>query len=315
MLSFKESETNKEIAIFTDNNKTKFLYLSDDINQKKIMPDNYNPLHYITIDEIRAKKKYISQDEIKEIISHLANLEPPDKTSNNYDKIDLYHKLLNIIFDRIGKTITIKNNTFEYIPQVVNGREIIYISGASGSGKSYFTSQYMKKYHKITNNDVILFTNVKQDYDYDNLFNFSYVKRINIYDNSLKTSPMTTDELINKLIIFDDVDNVDNLTQKTIDNLKKLILEEGRHTNTSCIITSHVTSNYAKTRTLISELHGFVCYPNYNSRYHLQRFLKIYISLDNDQINRIFNLKSRWVFISLKVPRFVLCENQCYILN
>lgn len=308
MLSFTESKTSRPIAIITGLKEKKILYISDKNDDKINIPKNYNPLDYITIDEIRDKKKYMQQDIIYYILECLKTLTEPRQP----ELYDIYNDLINLILSRLGKVIKINDGIFEYLPNIDKEREIIYISGASGSGKSYWAAQYMQKYHKITNNDVYLFTNITND----EKFNMGYVHKIDIYDKSIISDPLTTEEMADKLVIFDDTDVLKNKdSQKAIDATKTLILQEGRHTKTSCLITSHLTSNYAKTRTIISELNGFVCYPQYNSHYHLTRFLKIYVGLTPTQIERLFKLNSRWVFISLHVPRFILSEKECYILN
>lgn len=314
MLSFKDNKNNTSpIAIkkYDDDDKNKkILYISNDINERPDMPDNFNPLDYISVDEIRQTKKYLNTLEVRNIIEHLKKLDEP----KDNELMKIYNDSLDIIFSRLGKVIKINDHShFEYIPDITTEREIIYISGASGSGKSHFAAQYMKKYHSLTNNDVILFSNVDNDTLFNNL---DYVHKMNLNDVSIYNDPIKLDELSNKLIIFDDAEQLKSkIIQKAIDDLKTLILEQGRHKNISFIITSHLTSNYAKTRTIISELNIFVCFPHSNSRYHITRFLKVYVGLSKEEINRIFKLNTRWVLVHLKTPRFILAEKECFILN
>ena len=64
------------------------------------------------------------------------------------------NKIISIADDEVNEEIqhyeVIKNTgskKFELLPPN-EGRVVIYICGASGSGKSYWTAEYLKKYHK-----------------------------------------------------------------------------------------------------------------------------------------------------------------------
>ena len=50
------------------------------------------------------------------------------------------------------------------IPNVSKERQVLYVSEQSGSGKSYFIMEYVKKYQKLfPKNDVILFSGLDED--------------------------------------------------------------------------------------------------------------------------------------------------------
>ena len=53
---------------------------------------------------------------------------------------------------------------FQLIPNTKRERDILYIVGSSGSGKSWFTAQYCKEYmRKFPKNDIYMVSNVSDD--------------------------------------------------------------------------------------------------------------------------------------------------------
>ena len=74
------------------------------------------------------------------------------------------NKVISIADDEVNdeiKTYEVIKNTsgkkYELLPPN-DGRSVIYICGASGSGKSYWTAEYLKKYHKkYKSNKICLF--------------------------------------------------------------------------------------------------------------------------------------------------------------
>jgi predicted ATP-dependent serine protease len=76
---------------------------------------------------------------------------------------------LNTKLDEIDETdfkrLRIPNNgVFQLLPDKTASRQIIYITGASGIGKSTFTRKFVKEYKKIwKDRDVYLFSALKED--------------------------------------------------------------------------------------------------------------------------------------------------------
>ena len=58
-----------------------------------------------------------------------------------------------------------------------NTRQILYVSGASGSGKSYYASSYIKEYVKMfPKNDVFVVSSVDKDKQLDSIKNVKELK-------------------------------------------------------------------------------------------------------------------------------------------
>jgi hypothetical protein len=93
-------------------------------------------------------------------------------------------------------------------------------------------------------------------------------------------------------------------------------MEVGRKLNCNMIITNHlVIPNEKKfARTLLNEINMISLFPKSGSSQQIKYALKTYWGMNNKQIDKILDLKSRWVIISKTYPQYVLYENGCFIL-
>ena len=112
---------------------------------------NYNELLETEFFQgLNRKEKAIKLEQVKEMLEGGFM-----KKSKNHVKKEMEH------------TILIKNGTVELIPNP-DKREILYICGPSGVGKSYFTNSYAEKYHKLyPDNKVYLFSKKNEDENFD----------------------------------------------------------------------------------------------------------------------------------------------------
>ena len=200
---------------------------------------------------------------------------------------------------------------FYHMPNIKNSRDCLYISGCSGSGKSHYAKTYIECYKKIfPKRKIFLFSKLKEDPTIDT------VKPIRIkLDNELLADPITPEELQNSLCVFDDFDALrDGKLKNEIYGLIDEILFDGRHFNIHCIITSHMITNYKKTRNILSEVNSITLFPQSISFKNANYLLRNYLGLKQKQIDIILNLPSRWVTVFIRYPKFVLFQNGCYFL-
>ena len=81
------------------------------------------------------------------------------------------------------------NEKMEVIPNKKQARQIIYVTGKSGSGKSYFASQYIQKYVKMyPDNGVFLFSAVGDDKCLDEI---KKLKRIDISNEKFLSAELS----------------------------------------------------------------------------------------------------------------------------
>ena len=192
-------------------------------------------------------------------------------------------------------------------------RDVLYIGGPSGSGKSYLTSIYLKNFRKVfPKHKIYLFSRVEDDEVLDKI---PGLQRIMINDELLE-SPIDISELNKSCCIFDDVDTIPNTDlRKNIQQLRDDILECGRHNDIYCISTTHVLTNFGSTRVALSEATHIGFFPKSGSTYHIIRMLKVYCGLSQKQIKTVMALPSRWVMLCRKYPQYVLYDNGCYLLS
>lgn len=210
-----------------------------------------------------------------------------------------------------------KGNEGAIIKPIVNvkgDRDIIYIAGCSGSGKSHLASLYIQSYHKLFRHNKIYVVSCA-NYKDDPAFNSLKMKQIdiatlpiNIHDEKYK----------NSLFLFDDIESYGNTEQqKNVYKLVEQIAQNGRKLGIYLIVTSHLINpnNKSYGRVIMNELHNLCIFPHGASKHQIKYALKQYMGLDAAKINRICNTDSRYVIVSKTYPNYVLEEKQAYMAN
>jgi hypothetical protein len=294
------------IAIIKGNDQNKILYITDEENDciKDIDIENDDIDFY----NHKGNKKINKQISIQKLRHYIKNNAEPfeEELKENY----LYNK--NNLLNKCKFEINLNDgSSIEMLPPL-NASQRFVIAGMTGSGKSTQVREYVKKYHKMyPDNKIFLFSQHEKDPIYDSI---KYFVRVKI-DEDLIEDPITLEELKNSLVIMDDVDNIQN--KKLSESLIKLINDincNGRHHNISCIVTLHILMNYQKTKSLLSDISGALLFLT-GSKYAINRYLKFYAGLDAQQIKKITSLKSRWFYISLTVPQYIISEYNAFIIK
>lgn len=209
------------------------------------------------------------------------------------------------------KNIRLKEGKFSHIPNTDQERDILYITGPSGSGKSWYANTYIKNYKKAhPKNNIYMFSPVIEDESIS-----SDIKRVKL-DNRMVTDPLKIGELAESLVIFDDVDVIkDKKLRDAVYALLNEVLEVGRHIKVSCIITNHLPTNGKETRRMLNEAHSITYFPAAGSKVQLNRLLEQYIGMDKKDIKKAKQSGSRWVTVFKNYPQFVMTENEMYLLS
>jgi hypothetical protein len=79
-------------------------------------------------------------------------------------------------------------------------------------------------------------------------------------------------------------------------------------------VSSHVLSNYSQTKLILLESHRVVVFMN-NYNLKMKVFLETYCNLDKNVINKLKNVKSRWICINKSYPISWISEKQMEIVN
>lgn len=241
----------------------------------------------------------------------------PDKTFNDIeifvcDKEDSQN--INI-FQEIK--ISEDNEIMQHMPyqdiSKGNTRQILYVSGASGSGKSFYTSNYMREYNKkFPKNKIYIISSLTEDKKLDEIKN---TKRLKL-DEKFYNTPMSINDFKDCLVVYDDTEMISNpLIQEKITNIKNLILTTGRHTNTFFIMTSHDTNAGHKSKLVLLESHCITLFLNTMGNRALKYVLETSFGFDKKQIDKIKSVDSRWITIFRTVPITIMYEKGIFSFN
>jgi hypothetical protein len=205
------------------------------------------------------------------------------------------------------------NLRFQPIPDKGTERSIRYVTGASGSGKSYYTKMYADEYKRMyPKREVYLISSIKEDSSIDKIKDLHRIK----LEGEFLTEDLTAEDFKDSLIIFDDTDCLINKVIKNkVDGILNSVLETGRHFNVEVIYTSHLACNGRDTRRILNECKSVTIFPSGLGGKAMKYLLDNYFGLDKEQIKKIKNLNSRWVTIQKGFPMVVLSDKECFLLN
>jgi hypothetical protein len=190
-------------------------------------------------------------------------------------------------------------------------REVWYIAGQSGSGKSYIARSLASYYKKLfPEREVYLVSKLEEDATLDAL---KFLKRLNI--QSFVDDYPDLDEFKDCMVIMDDYDTLTGDADKVIHKLIDDIAIMGRHSNTSMLCLSHFLTNYKKTRLLLTEATHLVVYPQSTSFHALRYLLKNQVGIDEDDLKRYRKLGSRWLCFIKGFPTMMVSQKNAEILH
>jgi len=249
------------------------------------------PICIVKTTEPQSKKKQNTP-----IIS--VNAKKSDEIANPFDKLSLREK---------------ENQFFQIIPNPETERQILYVTGAGGSGKSYFTRMYCMEFSKLfPKRPIYLFSSITSD---DSIDAIKGLKRVKLDDEFLAES-FVIEDFKDCLVIFDDTDVIpDKKMRAKVNIILGIVLQTGRHTNTYCIYTSHLACNGNETKQILNEAHSVTFFPATAGGRTLKYLCDSYLGLDKDEIRHIKNLPSRWITIMKTYPKVIVSEKDIFLLN
>ena len=204
------------------------------------------------------------------------------------------------------------DETLQLVPNNKVERQCVYICGQSGSGKSYFTSNYVKQYKKqFPNRNIFVISSIEKDTSIDIL----KPKRINVLHEDFLIDELTSEDFKDSLVIFDDVDVFPTKIKKKVMTIVNNILIVGRHSNTSICYTTHSATNGAETKLLLSEAHVITVFPRTTGSRALKYLLDSYLGMDKRQIEKTKKMKSRAVSVIRGYPQVVMGEREAFLMH
>lgn len=284
---------------------TNKLVFDDSINMNKV--EDYTAMIY----DIKYKDKYKKESETKILDTEFKYV----RLAYDFDKVNLMGSFKLSSTQRMMPLPYISGPSDEE-------RDVMFIVGSSGCGKSYYTNFQAKLYKFLTGNKIFYLTtnNVEKDRSLDkHLYTF-----LDVYDfldyfsesENLKSFTANSPEFDNSLIIFDDIDAIEGKkNQKILFDVLNVFLTNKRKNNISIIFISHQGSDYRKTSLIIKEMNKYVLYPSSQTA-KADIVLNDKLKLTTSQIKRIVDddyKDSKFVSIDIK-RRLITTANTSYFL-
>jgi hypothetical protein len=251
----------------------------------------------------------MNYENIGKVIAKVIN-----KNDKKKDKIISISDKTDDLDNPLNKIVLTKSfETIQQIPNKQQERQILYITGASGSGKSYYTQLYCSEYKKMyPKNEIYLFSSINEDSSIDKI---KGLQRFILDDNFIREN-IEAEDFKDSMVIFDDTDVISNKVLKLkINSLLNALLETGRHYNTSVIYTSHIATAGIDTKRILNEAHSITIFPSSLGGRSLKYLLDNYLGFDKEQIKKVKKLDSRWTTICKTYPMVVLSEKEAYLLK
>ena len=215
--------------------------------------------------------------------------------------------------DGVNELKTKGDFTIQHIPDKNTERSVLYITGQSGSGKSFYTKNYIEQYRKMfPKNEVFMISSLADDPTLDKL---KFMKRIKIKEQPFLNSELETGDFAESLCIFDDCDVISNKEIKgKVFRLLNAFLETGRHFGISVIYTSHNATMGLDTKRILNECHSITLFPRNLGGKTSKYLLDGYVGLDKAQIKKLKSVNSRWVTILKTYPQVCLSEKEAWVI-
>ena len=200
-------------------------------------------------------------------------------------------------------------------------RNIYYIAGASGSGKSYVAKSICENYHKLYPDRFIYIVSAL---DEDETLDSMKVNKKKIQRLDYKTfvdDPPDINSVSDCMFVFDDVDTIgDKEGGLGIHKMINDIAIMGRahkagQGNISMMFLTHHITNYKKSKLILNESDYYILYPQNTSNHQLYYLLKTYMGFERDDIKKLKKLPSRWVCFHKNSPQFMMWETGLEILH
>lgn len=274
-----------------------------------------------TVDAVRYMKElsFLKPAErvrvMKEITDAVAADTAPEAflSATGDDRVNALYRRVKTATNEDTSIVLPDDSSFQPIPDPdPKVRQIWYVAGISGSGKSYFARGIAENYKKLfPEREVYLISKLQEDETLDKM-KIGKPKRISL--ESLVEDYPSIDEFKDCLVIFDDYDTLtapyDKVVLKLIDDLAIM----GRHTGTSMLCLSHYLTNYKKTRLILGEAHFIVLYPMATSFKAMRYVCEHHCGLTKDEVTALKKL-GRWVCIHKVYPQYLISQHTARLLN
>ena len=308
MLTFKKDK-NRPLAVLTDEKGKQTEVFIKDTFDKKLPPeiDTTPEMKQKIFSEFLDLQKKLGSDDLKIL----------QKAYKDETEIEA-PKLRNILKD--GKQFvqdSLKyylsfDSSIDVLPKFTEDAYAVYLSGASGAGKSYLISQLVSKHLPSRDSGVFYIGPFADDVSFKAIAKHIIPVDLDQFEKSERRSIEIEDFPEGSVLIFDDIESLPN--SKQVEALRDRILSVFRHHKFKLYCVSHVGMSGNKTKKLLLECKYLVVYPSANYK-QVENLLKVYMGLDKERCMLIKNQPSRWVLLSKAFPSYFVSQHSVGILN
>jgi hypothetical protein len=312
-LNFEKSPTAKPVAVVRggdDDGKVLYLHSEDGASSSANKPQIQAVKYMADLKGAKPNERVKIMNTLVE--AHTAGKTVEELTGVSSEAKDIYKRICTDVAS--SKMIELPDDSsFQPIPDPdPSKRQVWYVAGQSGSGKSYFARGIAENYKKLfPDREIYLISKLQEDETLDKM-KVGKPKRLSL--QSLVDDPVDLEEFKDCLVIFDDWDTLDKpyfpIVHKLIEDLSIM----GRHSNTSLLILSHYLTNYSKTRLILGEAQFLVLYPLSTSQKALKYVCEHYGGMDKEDIVKL-KRRGRWVLIHKNYPSYVISAHEANILH
>ena len=194
------------------------------------------------------------------------------------------------------------------------GRDVIMVGGKSGSGKSFIAKNFIKRYKNLwPHREVRLVSYLEEDVTIDEA---KGVDRID--PETWVDEPPKLDYFGESLLVLDDIEGFERSNKEVFNAIQRvvdMVATTGRHAAASILNSSHLLTDYKRTRLWLGESNQFCVFPNGASLKQLNNLLGSYAGADSREIKKMRGLPSRWVCLRTSYPPVVIFETGAYLLH
>jgi hypothetical protein len=186
--------------------------------------------------------------------------------------------------------------------------DLLYISGARGSGKSFYTAQYLKQF-KIYYPTYRIYLLSQKPAD-DTLDKF-ISKRIDC--SQVAEAQFTAKDFEKSLVIFDDVDTLpstkSNNVKEAVYALMTDIIETCRSLGVFGIVTSHLVANSNESKRILNGCTSFTFFLATSTK-QVKYALENYFGFDRKEIRKILAMKdTKFITVFREAPQVIMTSN------
>ena len=204
------------------------------------------------------------------------------------------------------------SSSFQVLPSQ-NERDVLYVCGKSGSGKSYHIKNYCLEFHKEhPKYPIYLISPKKDDTSFKEIKKFMTQLRL---DDEFINTDIGLDDLANSMIIFDDCEGItDKKLKEKVFKVLNLCMTCGRSYKITVAVVSHCPTNGKETKCMLLEQSLTSFFPNYLSDHSLNYLCKNYLGLGKAHIDKILKTNDRCCTV-LNTPRVVITDKTAFAVK